>query len=428
MTTSWGPTDLVFQNLLNLEKTHTKNEKEEDRHPSYCLSWSKHIRKDAKSGQKLHLFACCGGEKAVIVAVEKDNADAPWQKCLTVIDDDPNEKFRASAFGGRSICGSSFLILGGKAAKIKLWDIDRGCLAHMLHGHRGVINDLKISPMHDSLLLSAAGDRGIRLWNLDLDVLACVAVFGGAQYGHQKAVLSVSWHFEGEKFASSGADGYVRLWNGLSDSRVVEALHAIRPMPGEPIVRERAYYDSFPRFVSNQLHVSPVDCVHWMRDGRILSKCMDNVCLFWKPDYSNDERLRQKVEIMGYPPAKDFSVFTRFEVSCRHNFFSRFSVDPLDEQQLAVGELGTNSIWNLDHTGDHATVDDDDCLSEGDDYLDFNLVQTLSIPNLEKVRAVAYSPHGNLLIACSDEGNLYRWRPGPPVDAMADVPIKTDAS
>ena len=158
--TSWGPTKFAFKkNWLDLNETHgAEKEREGDRYPNYCLSWSNYLYDDKKSGQKLHLVACCGGGKAEIVAVEKDDPNDSCQPWSTFIDDDPDEKFRASAFGGRSIGGSPFLILGGKAAIIKLVDVDRRCLAHTLEGQQGVINDLKVPPNDDSLLLSASSE------------------------------------------------------------------------------------------------------------------------------------------------------------------------------------------------------------------------------------------------------------------------------
>ncbi|CAJ1932175.1 unnamed protein product [Cylindrotheca closterium] len=411
--TSWGPPKYVYQNLLDLkEAPGAEKEREEDRYPNYCLSWSKHIYEDKKTGKKLQLLACCGGVKAQIVAVERDNPHDPLRPWSTFIDVDPDEKFRASAFGGRSINGSPFLILGGKAAIIKLVDIDKRCLAHTLEGHRGVINDLKVPPSDDSFLLSSAGDEGIRLWNLD--VRACVAAFAGT-YGHRKAVLSLSWHFEGKMFASSGVDGYVRLWNGVCDVRFTGASHVSRrPIPDESVAKGQPYYDQFPKFASNKLHVSPVDCVHWFKDGRILSKCIDNEFLLWEPDFSIEDESQPQQEVAGHPPAKDVIVFMRFQVSGRRrNYFSRFGVDPLDEQ-LAVGELlGTISIWNLNDAVDNAPFDDDDdCAFEDDGCLDFRIdpYQTLNLPNhSDKVRVVTYAPNGGnkMLVACSDEGNLF---------------------
>lgn len=226
-------------------------------------------------------------------------------------------------------------------------------------------------------------------------------------------MLSISWHFEGESFASSGADGYVRLWNGLSDVNVLEALHATRPMPGESVVRGQPYYDLHPRFASNKLHASPVDCVQWLRDGRILSRCMDNEFLVWEPDFSSVERQKRDLTLVRYPPAKDVVVFMRFQVAGRPNYFSRFSVDALDEQ-LAVGGAGTTSIWNLDgEEMDEDSLDDADLAFADDDWLDLRLdpLQTLRIQNRERVRVAAFCPRGKILVACSDEGNLYRWRP-----------------
>lgn len=160
-TTSWEATGKGLQNLFPLKETDF--EREENRYPNYCLSWSKHIRNDTTTGKKFHVFSCCGGDTAVIVGVEKANPNN-CRKLLTFIDEDPDERFRACAFGGKSSSGREFLILGGKAAVIKLVDMDQKdasyqrSLVYCLQGHDSLINDLKVSPAHDYFLLSASSE------------------------------------------------------------------------------------------------------------------------------------------------------------------------------------------------------------------------------------------------------------------------------
>lgn len=160
--TTWEPTELgSFNDLFELEEDAPLYE--DHRYPNYDLSWSKRIHTDRTTGQRFHIFCCCGGDKAVIVGVEEGNSNPlSWRKLSTVVDDDPNESFRACAFGGRSSTGATvgaeFLILGGKAAVIKLVDIDQQRVAHHLKGHDSIVNDLKVSPANQSLLLSASSE------------------------------------------------------------------------------------------------------------------------------------------------------------------------------------------------------------------------------------------------------------------------------
>lgn len=151
----------VMRNLFSIKDIPLN--RQENRYPNYCISWSKHIR--TFNGEKYQIFCCCGGDKAVVVGVllvehQHNNPEtAGWRKFSTFVDHDLNESYRACTFGGRSSSNSKaeLLILGGAVGVIRLVDIEKRCLVDSLNGHEpGMINDLKVSPTNESFLLSAA--------------------------------------------------------------------------------------------------------------------------------------------------------------------------------------------------------------------------------------------------------------------------------
>lgn len=256
-------------------------------------------------------------------------------------------------------------------------------------------------------------DESIRLWNLN--VRACVAIFAG-RYGHRRAVHSISWDIDGTRFASSGVDGYIRLWDVMGDEEVREAIHARMPVNGESIVRGRPYYSELPYFSSRKLHSAAADCVHWLSEELLLSKSVDNEILLWTPDFSKSNEQRQKIKVMAYPPPKDVTVFMKFQLSGLRSYFTRFGVDSLGSQ-LAVGEVGSILVWNLDEDFEEASQPDD---LDDDSWLELRPEpkQTLETSEVEAIRVAAFAPFAELLVACSDNGTINVW--GPVAEAASD--------
>ena len=119
------------------------------------------------------------------------------------------QNYMTTVGNGSCSMGPQLLCVAGAGAIIKVVDPVQRKQIYTLNGHGSDIYDLKVSPSDSFLLLSASVDESIRMWNLHS--FACVAIFAG-QHGHREAILSVSWHPTGKRFASSGMDKSIRLW------------------------------------------------------------------------------------------------------------------------------------------------------------------------------------------------------------------------
>jgi polycomb protein EED len=217
-----------------------------------------------------------------------------------------------------------------------------------------------------------------------LESFACVAIFAG-QNGHTKGILSVSWHPHREKFATSGYDHFIRLWN-IRNPSVSEALQASFGMNRSECRNAfRPIIHQFPYFATRKVHNNWVDCVQWL-GHMILSKSTYNQIILWEPDLSS----KKKVDAASYQPPDDVIVLRTFEIFNCNIWFVRFGID-LMGQHLAVGNLsGEVDVWKID-----------DCQKEPS--------QKLKTSNEVTIRMMAFSPDGKTLVSCADDATISRW-------------------
>jgi WD40 repeat protein len=283
--------------------------------------------------------------------------------------------------------GPKLLCVGGASNVIKVIDIVQMKTVQLLRGHNNDIYDLKVSPVDENLLLSCSVDETIRLWNLES--FACVVRFAGI-HGHSGMILSIAWHPSGDRFASSGYDTSIRLWN-IHDGRVQEALRASRSLGSSD---KRSAFKSieqpFPYFATKKVHRNIVDCVHFC-GNMLLSKSSYNSIVLWQP--KDLERTSSKVGSAAYMPPDEVIMLRMFDLDhCGGLWFHRFTVNPTCTL-LAIGNMqGEIHIWELDAEKDEAS----------------HILRPQNKKVADTVRNVSFNSEGSIIIACTDSGQVYK--------------------
>lgn len=297
-----------------------------------------------------------------------------------------NQEGAPSITAASSFKGPQLLCTAGCGCIIKVIDTVQKRQIASLRGHGNDVFDLKTSPVDENLLLSASVDESIRLWNLRS--FACVAIFAG-QNGHNESVLCLSWHMDGERFASSGRDESVRLWS-LHDGKVPQALRASNKLnPNQKRVSFHPACQHFPYFASKKIHRNVVDCVQFLGD-LILSKSTYNSIVLWTPILPDDNPPTCAVGASAYEAPSDIIALRTFDLFECHLWFVRFATDDIG-RLLAVGTIdGEVDIWDIDT-----------CQKERS--------QRLKAVTRSTVRTLSFSPDGKMLVTCSDNGQVSKW-------------------
>ncbi len=114
-----------------------------------------------------------------------------------------------------------FLAAGIEDGRILLWDMLVGNKLAELPGHSDAVTDLQFSTVRNSIsgapelvLLSAAKDRVIILWQINIQGGQISGQLLRRFVGHSGAVNSIA--FDGINLLSASEDGSLRLWDGLT--------------------------------------------------------------------------------------------------------------------------------------------------------------------------------------------------------------------
>ncbi len=241
------------------------------------------------------------------------------------------------------------LATGSKDQVVRLWDAQTGLLKKQLQGHTCWVCSLRFSPGGDRLV-SASSDTTLRIW--DLETSQCLRRLEG----HSGRVCTVDFSPDGQWLATGGADHSIRLWQADSGDY-------LRPFQG---------------------HQDLVTTVRFSPDGRWLaSGSLDKTIKLW--DAATGQCLKT-LDVMS-------SVMG-------------LSWNPVNPTQLATGCIGGEvQIWTVGERLAQKQAAPEGAHHEQDGEWGFQAL----VGHEKAVWDVAFSPDGDRLASCSEDGSTRIW-------------------
>ncbi|KAL5252437.1 hypothetical protein ACHWQZ_G015270 [Mnemiopsis leidyi] len=236
------------------------------------------------------------------------------------------------------------------------------------------INEVKLHPKDNNLLLSASKDNSLRLWNLK--TRRCILIFGGLE-GHRDEVLSCDFDLNASYVLSCGMDHSVKMWSLESDDvkDIIESSYTYSGEKPFPVLNKH-----FPVFSTRNIHRNYVDCVRWFGNF-VLSKSCENKIMCWKPNLS----VKKSSDI---PDQSE--VLHSFEYGNCDIWYMRFAVSPNFDAIAAGNQIGKVFLWDIsEEPGKPAILSHQKCSTA--------------------IRQVCFSPDSTIMVAVSDDSSMWRW-------------------
>ncbi|KAJ2584303.1 general transcription repressor [Coemansia sp. RSA 1836] len=180
--------------LLNIEHVHTLD------HTSVvcCVKFSADGKYLATGcNRTTQIWSVATGAKECVLA--DDNAPKGGDLYIRAVAFSPDGKY---------------LVTGAEDKQIRIWDVARRAIRHVLAGHDQDIYSLDFSP-DGSMILSGSGDRTVRIWSLESGkeiTKLTIEDMGPKDAG----VTSVAFSPSGKIVAAASLDKMIRLWDAAS--------------------------------------------------------------------------------------------------------------------------------------------------------------------------------------------------------------------
>ncbi len=154
-----------------------------------------------KSSGKTPSYLASGAEDGSVVVWEMESGMARYRFL--------NPLLGYWGYGIRSLAFSPddrILVTGGDQGYLSRWDLDTGEELPHLQTQYGLLFSIAFSP-DGSRLASACGDGTVQIW--DFTAEKPLALLQGHAYG----AWSVTWTSDGKRLATSAGDGMVKIWD-----------------------------------------------------------------------------------------------------------------------------------------------------------------------------------------------------------------------
>lgn len=314
------------------------------------------------------VFATVGGNRVTTYSCLKDGNFAILQ---AYIDEDKDESFYTLSWAC-DLDGTPLLVAAGSNGIIRVINCATEKLLKTFVGHGDSINEIRTQALKPSLIISASKDESVRLWNVHTGI--CILIFAGAG-GHRNEVLSVDFHpSDIYRIASCGMDNTVKIWSMKEFWPYVEQSFTWTDLPSKFPTK----YVQFPVLVA-VVHSNYVDCTRWLGDF-ILSKSVDNEIVLWEPKTKEQSPGEGSIDILQKYPVPECDIW-----------FIKFSCD-FHFNQLAIGNReGKVFVWEVQSSPPVLTA-------------------RLTNPQCKSaIRQTAVSFDGSTILACSEDGSIWRW-------------------